>query len=243
MEFKEILDKKLDKNIIALGSRKGSLLTIDINDITSVVITGETGTGKSVMVKQIIKQLTNNYISDDLRFILIDTTGVELSEYKDTDYSLLTAMNDLDKSQEVLFKVLEEIDRRKKLIEDNNVDSIDDYNYYCDKKVPRLLVVLEDNKSLLNKEDVSNMTVKILNELNSNLNILFILTTNNVYNDLFESSINNDSNIYITFDHADSESAEQANMPFSNDLLTGKFVVNINGDYEEYNNFEDDINK
>ena len=57
--------------------------------------------------------MISRYTSDELRLVLIDTTGVELNSYKDSNYRLLTAMNDLDKAQEVLVKMIEEVDRRK----------------------------------------------------------------------------------------------------------------------------------
>ena len=61
------------------------LLDLDINRYNSFVITGETGSGKSVLLDQIILQMISKYTSEELRLILIDTAGVELNYYKDTN--------------------------------------------------------------------------------------------------------------------------------------------------------------
>ena len=238
MEFKEVLDRKLDKDKIALGARKGSMLTIDLNETSSIIITGETGAGKSVMINQILLQLTRNYKSDEFKYILIDTSGVELQKYDDTNYTIMSAFNDLDKSQKILFNVLEEIDRRKDILRENSLISINEYNDIYNKNIPNLLVVVDDNQSLLNKEDVSSMVDKIIDSIDVRLNMIFVIATNNVYNEFFDNKKNRKSNILISFDHASEDDATRVGMPFSNDLLTGKFLVYIDGNYEEYNNFD-----
>ena len=183
MEFKEVLKKDLDKKEIAIGSRSGrnGIYKIDLNNISSVVITGETGAGKSVLIRQMLKQFDDNYTFEELSYVIIDTSGVELLEYKDNNKTLLSAYNDLDESQELLFKVSEEIDRRKHdiLLEYSEI-SIDDYNENNKKNIPYLVVVVDDNQSLLNKEDVSSMVNKIIDKLDVRLNVFFILATNNV---------------------------------------------------------------
>ena len=67
---------------------------------------------------------------------------------------------------------------------------------------------------------------------------IFILATNNVYNGLFDNYLDKENNLRISFDNASSEAANISGMPFSNDLLTGKFLIYNNGNYEEYNNFD-----
>ena len=239
MEFREVLQKNLDKSTVALGSRQGGLLTLNIDNYPSIVITGETGTGKSVLLDQILLQMINKYTSEDLRLVLIDTTGVELNYYKDTNYRLLTAMNDLDKSQEVLMKVIEEVDRRRELIDNSNVDNIDDYNLIYDHKIPRLVVAIDDNKSLLNVADVNKMIRRIITDI-EDLNIFLIICTNDMNNKFFEGKDNMLAKVLISFDTTSEEESATSAMPFSHDLLIGRFIIYKDGNYEEYHNFEFD---
>ena len=184
MKFIDVLDKKLDKNEIALGTKVGNLLSVNIDKYNSIVITGSTGTGKSVLLDEIILQMVNKYNSSELRLVLIDTVGTELNYYKDTNYSLLSAFNDINKGQEVLLKVLEEVHRRKEIIKDNNVSTIEEYNEKYNHNIPKLLVAIDDNKSFLDQPDVSNMIKNIIKQID-NLNILFVLNTNDVHNTFF----------------------------------------------------------
>ena len=241
MEFREVLNKKLDKNIIALGTKVGDLLDINIDKYNSIVITGETGTGKSVMLDQIILQMITKYTSDELRLVLVDTTGVELSYYKDTNYSLLTAINDIDASMEVLIKIIEERDRRKQILIDNLVSSIEEYNNKYGHNIPKLLVAIDDNKGLLRERDADGIISKLLSDLD-NLNILFVLSTNDLNNKFFEEDNNLLSKVLISFDTSSIEDSAKANIPFTSDLLTGKFIAYRDGNYEEYQNLEFDQN-
>ena len=241
MEFRDLLKKNLEDNVIALGSRQGGMLTLNIDEYPSIVITGETGTGKSILVDQIILQMINKFSSEELKLVLIDTTGVELNYYKDSNYRLLTAMNDLDKAQEVLFKIIEEVNRRKELLATSGAKDIDEYNRVYGRRIPKLLITIDDNKSLLNIEDVNNMIEKIINDLD-NLNILFVLATNDIHNEFFDKKKNMLSKVLITFDTSSDEEASNSAMPFSNDLLTGRFIIYKDGNYEEYHNMEFDEN-
>ena len=241
MEFRDLLKKDIERNKIALGSRVGGLLTLDIDSYPSIIITGETGTGKSVMLNQIILQMITRYTSEDLRLVLIDTTGVELNRYKDSNYRLLTAMNDLDKAQEVLVKVIEEVDRRKKILEDSGVSTIEEFNKIYKHNIPKLLIAIDDNKSLLNQEDVDNIMKHLINDL-MNLNILFVMSTNNTYNDFFMEDGNLLSKVLITFDTTSEDDSNNTDIPFSHDLLTGKFIIYKDGNYEEYQNMDFDEN-
>jgi Cdc6-like AAA superfamily ATPase len=239
MEFRDLLKRDIPKNQIGVGTKVGDLLTINIDENPSIIITGETGTGKSVMLDEILLQLMNKHTSEELRLILIDTTGVELNYYKNTTYSLLTAINDMDKAQEVLMKVLEEIERRKGILSDNDVSSIKEFNELFDHKIPKLVVAIDDNKSLLSKPDVDKMVRNIISDLD-NLDILFILSTNDVHNKFFENDNNLLSKVLISFDNPNQEESQKVNLPFTSDLLTGKFIVYRNNNYEEYQNLEFD---
>ena len=244
MKFKDILKENIEKNIVVLGKRDHELLKVNIDEYSSIVITGETGSGKSILLDEIILQLITKYTSEELRLVLIDSTGVELNYYKDTNYHLLSALNDDNKAIEVLGKVLEEVDRRKHILEDNNVSSIEEFNAKFNHHIPKLMIAMDDISGIINKDDVSKMLKTILDSI-KNLNMFFCLATNDPYNKLFKKDDNLLASILISFDTATSDEAVITNMPFSNDLLTGRFIIYKDNDYEEYKNlkFDDKIIK
>jgi diguanylate cyclase (GGDEF)-like protein len=81
MEFREVLKNLDSKDSVILGKKDDRLLGIDINDYPSIIITGAPGTGKSVLVDQIICQLISTHTSLEMGLVLVDTTGVELNKY------------------------------------------------------------------------------------------------------------------------------------------------------------------
>nr|MCR4581450.1 hypothetical protein [Bacilli bacterium] len=87
----------------------------------------------------------------------------------------------------------------------------------------------------------NEMLKKIISNLD-NLGILFVLATNDMHNKFFDNNTNTLSKILISFDTANIEEATNSNMPFSNDLLKGKFIIYKDGNYEEYQNMDFDDN-
>ena len=61
MDFREILKMNVKKNEIVLGQEGSDYLTIDIYETPSIIITGETGAGKSILLDQILLQFLNFY--------------------------------------------------------------------------------------------------------------------------------------------------------------------------------------
>ena len=94
MDFKDILKMNIAKEEVALGSKGNEIFKININEFPSLIITGETGSGKSILLDQVLLQLITKYTSLELGIMAIDTSGVELNYYKDTEYSLFSAIND-----------------------------------------------------------------------------------------------------------------------------------------------------
>lgn len=240
MEFKDLLNKDISKKEIAIGSRPGrkGIYTIDLDKVTSVVITGETGSGKSVLLRQILKQLDNKYTFEELSFIIIDTSGVELLDYKDNNKTILSTYNDLDEAEEYILKVSKELDRRKNdILLEYGESNIDEYNKNHNKNVPYLVTVIDDNQSLLNKGDVSSMINKIIDISDTRYNMLLILATNNVYNDMFDNYKDKETNVKISFDHAEPEAADIAGMPYADDLQGNKILI-YDKEFKEYARFE-----
>lgn len=242
MDFKDILTKKDELNNIYLGLRDKELLSIDINTNPSIIITGETGSGKSILLDQIILQLMNKYTSLEMNLISIDTSGVELNHYLNTRYSLYSAMNDIDKSIVLISKVLRIIEERKELLKENNCLTINEYNKYVSEKLPLIVVAIDDDNSLLKNPDIEKMFTGVITNL-TGLNILFILVTSDVHNKFFVTDSNLFASTLISFDYAGDTEAINANLRGSENLAIGEFMIkskNYNGIYHNFE-FDDDI--
>lgn len=239
MDFEYILNIKCDKKDIILGHEDNELLKVNILDYPSIIITGETGSGKSILLDQILVQLINKLTSMELGIIPIDTSGVELNYYADSKYTLFNAINDIDKSIVGLTRVLREIERRKNLLKEMGVSTVEEYNKLSTSILPFIVVAIDDDKFLLRNPDVEKMLTGIITQL-SGLNMAFILATSDVHNKFFEKDNNTLASMLITFDYTNPREAEKANLDGADALKIGRFIAKYDDKVQEYYNFEFD---
>lgn len=238
MDFLSILNKTSKDNLL-LGYSNDELLSINPTKNSSIIITGETGSGKSILLDQIILELVENYSSFEMNLVLIDTSGVELNYYKDLNHTLLTAINDIEKSEVILAKILREISRRKDLLRINNFKNVEEYNKNSTSKLPFLVIAIDDDKLLLRYPDMEKMLSGIISQI-SGLNMMFILATSDVYNDFFETDFNTLATTLISFDYSNKNEAINANIQGAENLSIGSFLLKQNNVLKEYHNFKFD---
>lgn len=239
MDFKDVLKKEIDKNLISLGNNTTEELLIDINKYPSIIITGETGSGKSILLDQIILQLINKYTSLELGIIPIDTSGVELNYYVESSYTLFNAINNEEKSIVALTRVLKEVERRKELLKEQGVTTSEQYNKIATSKLPLLLVAIDDDKLLLRNSDMEKLLSGIISQL-MGLNILFVLATSDVHNKFFERDNNTLASLLISFDYTNSLESKKANIEGAEDLAIGEFLARMDNTVTKYRNYEFD---
>ncbi|MCH5167661.1 MAG: hypothetical protein J1F35_07230 [Erysipelotrichales bacterium] len=244
MDFKEIIKSNLEKDKLVLGYNEDKKLICDIKKDSSIIITGETGSGKSILLDQILLELISEFNSLEMNLMLIDTSGVELNYYHDTNYATFSAINDIDKSVVALSRVLKEIETRKNLLNEAKVLTVDEYNEINEineEKIPLLVVAIDDDKLLLREADVEKMLSGIISQLNG-LNILVILATSDVFNKFFETDINTLASLLISFDYTNELESKKNNIQGSQNLSIGEFLARRQGTVEKYQNFDFDDN-
>ena len=239
MEFRTVLSKLNSKDELILGKKDRSLLGIDINDYPSLIVTGETGSGKSIFLDQILCQLMTTHTSLEMGLVLIDSTGVELNKYAESRYTYFSSIGDDRREGVCLTKVSREILRRKDLLKEANVKNVKEYNEKASSKLPLLVLAIDDNLSMLKDEDTRNQIKHILKDV-PGLGVLFILVENDVNNDFFIKNDNLKSSVLVSFDQANEYQAKNVNIPNSDSLEIGKFLVKIHGEIEEYEDFKFD---
>lgn len=237
MDFKDILNEQLEKDKLIIGINDEERLQVDIKKSPSIIITGETGSGKSILLDQILLELIYTHTSIEMGLILVDTSGVELNLYQESNYALFSAINDKEKSIVALSKVLREIDRRKELIHDKKVSTVDEYNAISEIKLPLLVIAIDDDKLLLREPDMEKMLSGIISQI-SGLNIFFVLATSDVFNKFFERDENIFASVLVSFDYTNEQESKNNNLRGSNDLEIGDFLAKYQGEIKKYHNFE-----
>lgn len=114
------------------------------------LISGETGSGKSVLLHTIIDSITMHYHPDDVEIWAIDYKAVEFACYVEKRTPHISVIGQ-DKSDDFSYSLLElisnEYERRKKLFIDLGVNSFKDCRAKG-KKISRLVIVIDEFHNL-----------------------------------------------------------------------------------------------
>lgn len=110
-------------------------------------ILGQSGSGKSVLLNNIISSLMLKYSPRDLMLYLMDFKGVEFNRYKGAKHTkaVLVDNSDAQMTLEVLRELRDENKMRVKLWQKESVNNIDGYNRkYPDQRLPQILFVADE---------------------------------------------------------------------------------------------------
>lgn len=131
-----------------------------------MVIGGQNGSGKSVLLRTFIMSLATRYSPDELRFYLIDgQQGTSLKLFADLPHTELVALNTpVDLMRAMLLDVDAEITRRSGLITDHGLEDIARYRDGGLAKLPRLVVVIDEYQYLFTS-DIKDETARVLQRI------------------------------------------------------------------------------
>ncbi len=152
-------------------------VTIRFNsgDYIHAFILGQSGSGKSVMLNNIISSAILKYSPEDLMLYLMDFKGVEFNRYRGIKHTkaVLVDNSDPQMTLEVLRELREENKRRVKLWQKECVNNINGYNKkYPNRRLPQILFVADECQVMF-KENVSNGTERLIQqEIAEILNII-----------------------------------------------------------------------
>ena len=144
-------------------------------DYIHAFILGQSGSGKSVLLNNIISSAILKYSPEDLMLYLMDFKGVEFNRYRGIKHTkaVLVDNSDPQMTLEVLRELREENKHRVKLWQKESVNNIDGYNKkYPNQRLPQILFVADECQVMF-KEHTSNETERIIQqEISEILNII-----------------------------------------------------------------------
>ena len=174
-------------------------------------IIGQTGTGKSVLLHDIIIEAIQKYSPEDLQIYFLDCKigGVEFDRYKEIKHAraLLVDNSDILMTLEILRDLEGQMIERGKILRDSGVQKIDDYNStHQDTRMARILVVIDEchvlfeqrnNNERKASSEIINILTKIATEGRSQ-GVHLIMATQTLANaDIPTAILNNITDRYI----------------------------------------------
>lgn len=106
----------------------GDVLIEDLSTMPHLLVSGTTGSGKSVFTNCLISSLIMNMSPRDLRFIMVDPKMIELTPYNGIPHLLKPVISDVEEAKEALVWAEQEMDRRYQMFLDVGARNIDSYN-------------------------------------------------------------------------------------------------------------------
>ena len=207
----EMIDKAM---VIPVGtSEQGELVDFTLDTVSHIhcFIIGQSGTGKSVFLHDVIIGAMSKYSPEELEFYLMDFKigGVEFNRYKNEKHvkALLVDNSDVQITLEILRDISNRMRERGKLLRASGVSNIVEYNHKNpDKKMPRIVFIADEchvmfpssnNKEMKLYREISDILAKIAKEGRSQGVHLVLATQTIAQSEIPSEVINNISDFYL----------------------------------------------
>lgn len=211
--FKKDLGKKL---VISLGvDETKEKYYMDFSNIPCLLISGTTGSGKSIFIDTAIVTLLLKNTPSELNFIFFDPKLVELSEYTGIPHIIYDSY-DNEYKIDTLFYL---IDYRLGLLKEAKVDNIDEYNKQVDDdKLPQIFAIIDESVDVMKYEKSEKLVTTIL-EKGIKVGIHLIIATNSYLKDDFKKSTINKIPYVLTYELTSDELSKFINIEGANLLF------------------------
>lgn len=106
----------------------GAPVVGELNKMPHMLVAGQTGSGKSVMINTLLCSLLYRNAPSDMKLILVDPKQVEMAPYQDIPHLLTPVIVEPEKTVSALKWAVNEMERRYSLLAEERVRDIKSYN-------------------------------------------------------------------------------------------------------------------
>ncbi|MFT4532107.1 MAG: S-DNA-T family DNA segregation ATPase FtsK/SpoIIIE [Candidatus Saccharimonadales bacterium] len=142
----------------------GQPVVAALNKMPHLLIAGQTGSGKSVMINTLLTSLLYGNSPADLKLILVDPKQVELTPYNDIPHLLTPVITEPEKCISALKWAVSEMERRLRTFAEHHKRNIAEYNNLKDEDaMPYIVIVIDELADLMMMaaRDVESLIVRI----------------------------------------------------------------------------------
>lgn len=235
----EPIDKAM---VIPVGSSEnGDLVDFTLDTVSHIhcFIIGQSGTGKSVFLHDVIIGAMAKYSPEELELYLMDFKigGVEFNRYKNEKHvkALLVDNSDIQITLEILRDISNKMRERGKLLRASGVSNIVEYNQVNPtKKMPRIVFIADEchvmfptmnSKEAKLYREISEILQKIAKEGRSQGVHLVLATQTIAQAEISSEILNNISDFYLLkCSPGDSERLVRGSVDTTSGLKTGQVL-------------------
>lgn len=155
-----------DPAILIIGEQIGGQFSISLNDYPHILIGGATGSGKSVLLKCLLMQCVLHgydvYIADFKGGI----------DYFPIWHQRCTLVTDLSHLLTTLATLIQELEKRKKLLLDAHVTNIDEFNEQYPAPLHRIILAFDEVAEALDKSGLDKNHKEEISKIESYLSTI-----------------------------------------------------------------------
>jgi S-DNA-T family DNA segregation ATPase FtsK/SpoIIIE len=128
----------------------GQSVVGDLAKMPHLLVAGQTGSGKSVMINTFLTSLLYRNSPSDLKLILVDPKQVEMAPYNDMPHLLTPVINDPEKCISALKWAVAEMERRLRTMAEVGKRNIGEYNTLKKGEgMPYIVIVIDELADLM----------------------------------------------------------------------------------------------
>lgn len=128
----------------------GDAVVGELNKMPHLMIAGQTGSGKSVMINTLLSSLLYRNSPADMRLILVDPKQVEMAPYEDIPHLLTPIITEPEKCISALKWAVNEMERRYSLLAEEKLRDIATYNRKKkEEAMPYVVIVIDELADLM----------------------------------------------------------------------------------------------
>lgn len=137
----------------------------ELNKMPHLLIAGQTGSGKSVMINTLLTSLLYHNSPSEMKLILVDPKQVEMAPYEDIPHLLTPVITEPEKTISALKWAVNEMERRYKLLAEHKVRDIATYNAMVRSGGKKVVVKDEEGNDQQHQEGAMPYVVIVIDEL------------------------------------------------------------------------------
>lgn len=198
---------------IVIGAKlNGQLLAYDMDDYPHLLLSGETGSGKSSLLRVILTTLILTKSPDELRFVLGDMKRSEFGLYRDVAHVDGVYMS-AKSIAPALAKVEKEMERRGKLLDDAEKTHVRELS----EKLPYIIVAI-DEVALLKSEKAIMQTLENISSIGRSLGVLLILSMQRPDHKLLDGKLKNNLTVRVSGRQSNENNSRIAGTPGAHEI-------------------------
>lgn len=192
----------------------GKPYLLDLSDSNSphLLIAGQTGSGKSVLLSSILTSIMSFYTPEEVEMVLVDPKRVELTAFRKSPFTKVVA-TEVDEAISLLQDLLKTMEDRYKLFEREEVKNINEYNNKNpNNKLKRVLMVFDEYASMMQADKeyvrIIESTIVRLSQEARAAGVHLIICTQSPKAEIITTTIRNNLNARIGLKVADATASK-----------------------------------